>query len=529
MKRFIALFISLCLLGSLAAAGAESLTDILLAHMESREEEDGTEAPAGETAPAGESLQPIAPPAAEAVQVGEGIPLSGRIVFNDYANAFGYSAGQGEPYCLMDGHGAALTDAVFDYMEATYTAPCFIVRVAGADAPQSWGVIDDAGRYLVPARYAEVKVYSDRWQAGFVVTEADAPGQHAYILYDKDTATKRYYQLDHVDFYLRGQLAGSLSPEAYGLGQVEAFGDYFSVQTGPNEVHYYGPTLELSPVVTSYSEEFSYESDYSNGLSRYIYTHCGTGQRAFEPGCTLTAGEVKEALARQGEGVVDLQGNLVLPMEGDSWYYLSPRGNGYATISMDETEGLLDPQGRMVIPAEYDRVGSYEENPLKYGYISAEKNGMIGFLDANGNVTVDFIYPKSRVEVNSNFAIMTNIDGTYTVISGAAGEFEDCYDSAYCDWEGSAVVMVKKGDQCAILDQSGNPVIDFMPAKSIYFNLDGSMFIALVDTNQYVLYPAEGAATVAPAADGHACPGCGFDLGEDPAFNFCPNCGTALN
>ena len=529
MKRFIALFVSLCLLGSLTVAGAESLTDILLSHLQAREEENGSETPAEESVPAEENLQPVAPPAVTGpIQVGEGIPLSGRIVFNDFANAFGYSTGKGEPYCLMDAHGAPLTDAIFADMESSYDCACFIVRVEGADATRSLGVIDDTGRYLVPAQYAEVKVYSDRWQAGFVVAEADAPDQRAYILYDRETGTKRYYKLDHVDFYLRGQLAGSLSAEEFGMGQVDALGDYFSVKVTPNECHYYGPTLEMSPVVTSYSDEYDYESDYSGGTSHYIYTHAGTGQRAFEPGCTLTPDEVEMPFARQNEGVVDLQGNLVLPMEPDTWFYLSPRGNGYSVLSTDDGEGLLDPQGRLVVPVGYDSVGTYEDNPLKFGYISAEQNGMVGFLDASGNVAVDFIYPKMRVDVESNFATLNNIDGTVTIISGAAGEFDDSYDYCYTGWQGSAVVEVRKDDQYAVLDQYGRTVIDFMPAKSIYFNVEGTMFLAVVDTNEYMLYAAEAAAPAAPEEEGSTCPSCGFDLGEDPAFNFCPNCGASL-
>lgn len=517
MKRIIALIIGLCLLCPLALAESgedlSGLTNTLETFLKPAEP-DAADDSAQADVPAG------------------AIPLIGRIFFSSTANAFGYSVGEGEPYQLLDGSGNALTEAVYARMKTDGRTSLFIVQLDNGDPAHSWGVIDDAGQTVVPAQYGDVRIYSDRWQAGFAVVESDGSGQHGFIAYDNDSGEKRYYTLDHVDFYLRGALAGTMSAEDFGVGEIETYGDYFSLKTGPEKYNYYGPGLTLSPVVTSYSEEYDYEADYSGDRTHYNYIHNGTGMPAFQADCTLSTDEVSLTLQRQDTGIVDLYGNVVMPMSGDEWYYLWSKGTDYIRLSMEDKEGLLDRQGQLVVPVEYESVGDYEDNILAYGVTSAIKDGMVGFVDNGGSVLTDFIYPKDRFTIRGNFGTIDNMDGTITIVSGAVGEFDDCYDYAYTYWDSGRLIEVKKGDQYALLDMYGNAVADFMPVKDFLFNRDGSVVLAKTGDDSFLLFPASSDAPAeapadAPADDG-TCPSCGFDLGGT-VYNFCPNCGAPLS
>ena len=67
------------------------------------------------------------------------------------------------------------------------------------------------------------------------------------------------------------------------------------------------------------------------------------------------------------------------------------------------------------------------EKYLKYGYISAVKDGKFGFLDAAGNVTCPFTYPTEIVRNYGTFATIKNLDGKLIVLSAAVGELPEHY------------------------------------------------------------------------------------------------------
>ena len=63
-----------------------------------------------------------------------------------------------------------------------------------------------------------------------------------------------------------------------------------------------------------------------------------------------------------------------------------------------------------------DIVLTYDREPAM-GYFSAVKDGKVGFLDLNGNVTCDFVYAESVVRVYTPFAFVKDLTGETIVLT----------------------------------------------------------------------------------------------------------------
>ena len=413
------------------------------------------------------------------------IPLEGDVVFTETLNAMGYKPEGGETYQLIGADGAPAAGVEYIGMKSHYNG-YLLVTVPSSDGIHGRGLLDADGREIIPPEYADINIISDRWQAGVVVKEISGNVARPYIYVDPETNAKRYYAVDHADLYLRGRKVGSMDGTSYGYGDITGMGDYLAVKRLQGGYVYYGPDLARSPATSdSYYTEF--DSNYVD--SKQIYTHMGTGQRAFEPGCTLTADEVDSPLKSDYHGnVMDLQGNVVYRAgSDDSYLYLGSFDGDYATIELDDKEGLIDRNGRIVIPMEYDRVGEYENNPLRFGSISIENDGLCGFMDAQGRRLVDTVYPAKRIDIRANMATMENLDGSTTVITGEAGELDERFDYVYGHWEGASAFAAQRDKQWAVVDMRGRHLVDYMDARNITVNSSGTMALVNLDNGRFLL------------------------------------------
>ena len=417
------------------------------------------------------------------------ILLNGELVFGENSNSFGFRAEGEDCYRLMSGTGEALTEAIYTGMETSYQHSGFIVHTRGGDGINCTGLIADDGSQIMPAQYASIQIVSSRWQAGLVLKPSNGSDSHGRYFYrDPETGDKRYGALDHVDFYLNGALTGALSADEYGYGDIRGYGDYIAVQIAWDRYAYYGPGMVRSPRVTSYASEYETDYDYVDGQSVHTVYHNGTGQIAFASGCTLTAEAVQNPLGEMDGAIVDLQGRQLIKLNEDKGYvYLGNMQGGYATISQDDKEGLIDARGRVIIPIEYDDIGNYEDYPLRFGFISAEKDGMRGLLNAQGDVVADFIYPTASVRSYAGMLVVEGADGTSAVVTGLGGELDDCFDRVDYYWEGARVIGVCKDDKWALLDNAGNVVLDYIPANYLYFDAEGTMAIASIGYRRFAL------------------------------------------
>lgn len=427
-------------------------------------------------------------------------------------------------YTVVDPDGTVLSD---EYEDISVKEGYFTVR-AGEEVNNT-GALNGQGQLIVPMRYGDVEYFSDRWQAGIVLTEATSDN------YDYTTflGEKRFFLIDCVEIYYRGALVGSLDRSAY--SSATAYGDFLYVRDRDKNMHYYDSMMNESGYAESSSSE--YYSRYAGGSEKFY--HCGTGTEAFAEGCTLTEEQVESAIMtrmeRDGSTIVGLSGDEIAVSGYDMVYDF--HGEYAKTRDVSKKYGLIDKTGAEIIACAYD---SLEDWNAGCGYVAAVKDGKFGFVSLATGAEVGFEYAEVVMKERTPFAFATENDGTISVLSAAVGMLPERYDDYYCVLSGKVPAFAaEKDDMAGVIDLAGNAIIPldgtFDDAYDFAFSEDGTLILAQ-DTadRKYHLFtvtydltaPETPAADKAeePAAEGWVCPECGNT--NDNSANFCPNDGT---
>ena len=498
------------------------------------------------------------------------IDLKARdLVINNNSDTLGCRFENSNYYCLINPDGSKLTNEIYNSVYSVSGYPYFKVETDSKDGIHNEGLVDDQGKVIVPVMYADVNVISDRWASGIKLISSSADDKD-YTYSNYRTGEKSFYRIDKVDFYYLGSLAGTLSRSDYD-GYPTAYGDYLCVQTREKARVFYNSRMEKSSYQPEYSGEYS--SSYKNRKTTYI--HNGTGQKAFETGCTLIPDEVGRSVIYENGKFLNLQGEE--PFRAAQNYDSVQDFHGdYAVVSMNSKKGLINTAGEEVIPVEYESIGNYEDTYLEYGAISAEKDGKFGFLDATGNVTCDFVYSKDIVRNYGILGTIKNLDGTIIVLSGLAGELPEHYSETDMSSNARAFVAKNAENELSLIDATGRVLIPFTDVRYIYANHAATVAFYTMGNHTYRIFtfshdmdvPVKSTATVPDSADelremdtaasetdgawtcsnGHAgntgkfcpecgeakpaqdvtCPSCGTVYPTDQVPNFCPEDGTKL-
>ncbi len=410
-------------------------------------------------------------------------------------------------YSLMNPQGQVLTQTEYTYMYPYSGTDLWKVKVSSPEGIHVEGLIDDQGNTVVPPQYADTTVHSDRWCSAVKLVPSSADDKD-YTYTSFSTDQKSFFRIDTVDFFYRGALVGTLSRSDYG-GLVTAHGDYICVQNRAGERVFYDKNMQKSPVQTSGSSEY----DQVRIDGKYVKVHQGSGQHAFVEGCTLTEDEVKQAWLYDKGVLYGLQGQ-VLFKAAQNYDSIRNFAGDYAIVSMNSKKGIIDRTGREIIPVEYEDLGNYSDDLLRFGYISAVRDGKFGFLDKNGNVTCDFVYGKDAVRNCGDFASIKNLDGKYIVLSAAVGELPEHYANVTIPSSGSlAFVAENENRQYALIDLYGNTIIPFSDTyRSIYVNDAGTVALAYKGSRVYDIYTLDIQAVRAAADEPEKAP----DETQDP-------------
>jgi len=496
------------------------------------------------------------------------------IVLNYNSETLGCRFEDSDYYGLIRPDGTEVIPAVYRSMRSDSYTPYFRVEANSSDGVHDEGVIDDQGNVLVPAVYADINIVSDRWMYGVKLVTSTADDKD-YTFTNFSTGDKSFYRIDTVDFYFRGKLVGTLGRSDFD-SYPSAYGDYICIQKRDKTRVYYNSAFEKSPSgADSYGE---YDTSYKKGKTTYI--HNGSGQTAFDSGCTLTPEEVDQSIVYDQGKFFDLQGNE--PFKAAQNYdYMNQFRGGYAVVKMNRLSGLVDMTGKEVIPVEYDDVGDYTDYPFRHGVISAVKDGKFGYLDQSGNVTCDFTYSKDIVRNYGSLATIKDLDGSIIVLSGLVGVLPEHYAEVDVRMGARAFVAKNAEGEYSLIDLDGTTLIPYVDCYSIYCNYDATVAAVNLGSRQWLIYtfthdasaapeaqpegtetatdntePSDQNADSASAADGTwtcsnghegntgkfcpvcgeakpadeiICPSCGTHYAPDEAPNFCPEDGTKLN
>ena len=389
----------------------------------------------------------------------------------------------GDSYTLLDAEGTVLVSESegYDFMRAAQGF--YEVHREDQDEINFRGLIKADGSVVMPTKYGMLQVLSPRWQVGYILTPADE-ASYDFSRTNYSTDTTSYYKIETLDFYFDGQAAGSLDRSQCN-SRCQAFGAYLCTDNDEGELAFYDGRMQRSSYEVSHMSEF--DTDYSG--DREVYYHQGSGQLAFDPGCSLNPEDLDQPwLVRDGK-LYDIKGSEIgsFPQEYDFVDYFE---GGYAVVELDGLYGLISTDGREIIPPEYEELGEGYLYSLHYGYISAVKDGMVGFLDAEGKVSCDFAYPEDEVMLYGTFALVDDGEGSYRLISAAVGELPDRYleINAPSDYGCNAVAAVRADGAYGVVDLQGNVLLPFSSDYDrVEVSVDGS--VALVETGgQYILY-----------------------------------------
>ena len=346
-------------------------------------------------------------------------------------------------YTLMAADGAALTSLPFIHMDTEYD----LFEVAVESGVNVFGLMDSTGKILVPMQYGDTVYISDRWQLGVTLTPA-AADNYDYKSFDG----KSFYLIGGYDVYYMGAKVGTLDRLAY--RNAYAWGAYLYVSDQEQNYTYYDSTMTASAYVPSFAGSAEYDE------TRDGIFHKGSGQQVGVPGCTLTSDDVEEDLFLIDGRFVDLQGNIIFAADAKYESYYDFEGD-YARVRMNGKYGLVDKTGREVMACEYDEIG-YNEEHFEGGYQIAVKDGKVGFVNTNGEVTCEFKYAKNSVKSVYKMPLthLADLDGTFIVLSGAAGELEQRFIEVDISNLSSPLFVAEPADKKAgVYDLYGNAVI----------------------------------------------------------------------
>lgn len=432
-------------------------------------------------------------------------------------------------YGLVDRDGNRISDVYQEMNELGYV--CRVVKDGKT------GIIDaGTGQVLVPCEYD----YADNlgsdgitWLAGYRLLPTGTEENNDFYSVNYSTNTRTYYLIDSTDFYYNGTKVGALSRSEFTNSyRCYVKGSYLLVNPSDSA----GNTMVYSPdfSVRALSERTTSEYDYNN-------VHCGTGQAAFAPGCTLTADEVESSVLCKDNGFYDLQGNLLFAAQ-QPYDYCDILNQDYIRVSMDGKYGIIDMQGNTVIPCTCDRI-DHSDHPFPGGYQAVSLDDKIAFYNTRGEVTCPPVYAYSAASVDGPFATLKDLMGGVIVLSGAVGELPGRYADVQINYFGSARCFAaqKNDGTIGVVDLFGNELIPFGDSfrymSDISISYDGTVILAYTNQadGQYIVYQialsdddAAEITAVSPVQeaqndDSWTCPSCGQ---EGLTSNFCPNCGS---
>jgi hypothetical protein len=179
--------------------------------------------------------------------------------------------------------------------------------------------------------------------------------------------------------------------------------------------------------------------------------------------CVSGYGVDEEGVGKPGYAIMNTNGETIIEEVCGVNYYsdgLIPVQQLYVDGRITTTDGkwgFIDANGNVVIDYQYDFAGQFID-----GLSRVVKDDKYGFIDKNNNIIINFDYPYSsgggndfscglvRLKDNENVIFKDNKGNTVFKLDDGLSAFAFAEDYA----------IVKKDDKCGFIDKNGNIVID---------------------------------------------------------------------
>ena len=421
---------------------------------------------------------------------------------------------------LADLEGNPLTEAIYS-TSFSFESEGYITGFLAEEGFNTQGMMDLSANVIIPFEYGKISVENEHWAVCYKLVEATA------TQYDFETwIGDNYLLIDTADIYHleddSAALVGTLTRDQ--INDVNAEGDYIFIQNRTDN--------SISLYDASFSEVASdLDSLYSvpEGINAEPYiTFRDNGQY----------------------GIQDVDGNVLME---PAWQYIYSITENEVEVSTGDHEGLTDLSGNILVPAEYDDVrsnyyapvtdyGTDGRNPHQAaGYYAVIKDGKVGFVDSNGNVTCEPKLSKDLVNINGASGTYTDLeglthilaaDGTDTTVpeditSLYAVEYSNGllykgnnsdYDPTLFDWHGNALLTADDMYTSPSLSGDGKYLlVETDYDNCVLYAVDYGTISAAAPADDAAEAPAEGDAAEAPAEGGEAEAPAEGDAAEAPA------------
>lgn len=443
-----------------------------------------------------------------------------------------------EGYQLFDVQGNALSAAYRSMMARQNGLYLEVQNVSNSETLNCLGLLDAAGREILPLSYGDFEYYGNDWVLAYVLEpSADDSGEY------KDSKGNQYV-ISRTDVVYRGQKIGSMGRDQYIKSySVGDRGAYLYVKTASDHAYWIDGSFNIKDVT---ADGYVSTSEF-DGFAREGVLHSATQQYAFREGCTLTADQVSQPVwfDSKEQSIYDLQGNVIA--SGLAYEYAYFRQNGFVVKDDSRLSGIIGLDGKVIVPCQYQEIAYSDEGLFASGYNAAvTPEGGLHFIDQTGRVTASVDYALSSGDYkgfiyNSPIVAVKNM-GKFMVITATHGELSEKYDDISTPRAKHTIIAVKKGDNWGCIDMAGNAVIPFEHRYAPEISDDGTLVFGQTNDRQYVLYHlAEGAAQEAPA-NWTETKQSGEGMDEEPVLaegawactcgtitngKFCPECGSA--
>ena len=269
-------------------------------------------------------------------------------------------------------------------------------KVTPARLKDKEGAINMNGEIVVPFEYKLVGVFSE---------------DMAYVLNDKNKVGFVNIKGDLIIPFKYNEYSDSYFSEGLACVKNEEDKCGFIDKTGQVVIPFkydWAKPFHSDYAAVGYDFSIDMDGDIPTTSYKNSYINKG-GEIVMKPITNGTCRDFSESgyaevhLDYKGYGIVDRHFNLVLPCE----YYIV-YCSGFATdelipVAYDKKQyGIYNAYKReFVVPCEYEELGyAYYE-----GYISAMKNGKLGYLDESGKVVIPFSYD-SASDFSEGFAVV---------------------------------------------------------------------------------------------------------------------------
>jgi len=389
---------------------------------------------------------------------------------------------QDQGYGIATLAGEVTVNLEHDSLSDINCMPGYVISAVRNSGIHDSRLISPEGDVLTEELYGDIIMFSQTWYAGVMLTETASDDGDYY-------SGGQEYLIDRVDIYhaANGKV-GALTRDQY-LRAV-AYGDHLLVLDRESNVQLYDS--KFTPVESTFKT--SVDGEYysaSKGLTRGIFSRI-TGEQ-IATGYSKVSSEVYNgnrllvySEPAQGWGMIDLQGNVLIPCAKDVEFY-DLRADRYIKFTQNGTYGIFGlydmETGKQVVPCEYNSFLSADYEHYNFcGYFAVEKDGMVGYVDENGAVTVALTYDEDDVDV-LGCTMVKEDNGVYSLIAadGVITALEGVTE-VYTNGNGASLgryIAVKNADGLwGLVDWHGNLIVDYTARYDSQFRfIDATHFI----------------------------------------------------